>query len=501
MSELNKNRIQNIIVVGGGTAGWISAAILARSTEHLACAITVVESPNIPTVGVGESTIPTFLDLLDYLKISKQDFVKKTDATFKLGIKFVDWLDEKHSYWHPFGSVGSKIDGVPFYHHWLKSKFHGCPSEFVDFSPSIALAKINRFLAPARKSDSILSESTYALHIDSAKTAKYLENYCKKKRVRHVYADVIDATLSPGGMIERLFLSSGEHLSADLFIDCTGQAGLLIDKYLRVKYIDWSNYLPADQAVVVHTEQAAEIPPYTQATALEHGWMWKIPLRNRAGNGYVYSSQYCDADQALTALRGKLDGAEISEARTLNFSTGKRKSFWVKNCVAVGLSGGFLEPLESTGIYLAMRSMLNLVENFPSAFYEQSLIDEYNRVMHIEYDCIRDFIVAHYCLSNRQDSEFWRSWKEREIPESLRIKLDIFSANGQLYKNPMDLFSEESWWAVLEGMGLRPRHYLPNVDSSDYYKIIDSMKRGSIALKESAKMAPTHEAFLQKLIG
>ncbi|WP_020208778.1 tryptophan halogenase family protein [Gilvimarinus chinensis] len=494
------NNVKSIIIVGGGTAGWMSAAILARSTEHLPCTITLVESPNIPTVGVGESTIPSFLDLLDYLKISKKDFIAYTNSTFKLGIKFIDWLKIGDQYWHPFGSIGAKIDGVSFYHHWLKSKFNCESSEFSDFSPSVALAEYGHFLAPSKSSKSILSEAAYALHLDSEKTAQYLNKYCIEKGVKHVLADVNRATLDEQGMIDRLILDSGENLVADLYIDCTGHAGLLIDKTLKVEYIDWMRYLPVDKAIVVHTDHNGPLSPYTKAKALEYGWCWNIPLRNRLGNGYVYSSKFCDDNKALESLCKNITGKVITEPRTLRFKTGKRKHFWYKNCVSVGLSSGFLEPLESTGIYLAMKSMLNLVENFPSSTYEQSLIDEYNRLMHIEFDCIRDFIVAHYCLTKRDDSDFWRSWKEREIPDSLRTKLDVFSANGQIFKNPMDLFSEESWWAVLEGMGLRPRQYLPNVDSSDYMRVRDSMQRGVMALRNAAKMAPTHAQFIDKLL-
>lgn len=494
--------INNYVIVGGGTAGWISAAILAKTLqckEHKTShTITVVESPNIPTIGVGEATIPSIIDMLALLEIPLKDFILKTNATFKLGIKFVDWQEKQHQYWHQFGNIGNKVDAQPFYQHWLKHQFLNPTFEFTDFSPAIALAKQNKFFIPDPKHPTNLSKSTYALHFDAGLVAKYLSEYCLAKNVVLIREHVKSTELDLKGNISQLILENEDVIQGEFFIDCTGQKALLIEKALRVGYESWQHYLPVDKAVAVQSEKAKPLPPYTESIAHEHGWRWLIPLQNRTGNGYVYASDYCSDDEAIGLLTKHVPNI-ITEPKVIAFTTGKRHKVWHKNCLAVGLSSGFLEPLESTGIYLIMKTILNFVQSLPNKNMSEPTINEFNRLIDNEYHNIRDFIVLHYCASKRVDSNFWRMWKNLAVPESLQIKLDLFKCQGRLYENHYDLFSSESWYAVLEGMGVRPENYDPIIDKSIFSKVEQAFKDSSSALKVNASKTLDHETFINRL--
>lgn len=497
--------LKSIVIVGGGTAGWISAAVLGHFLANTGCSITLVESPDIPIIGVGEATIPSFVDLLKFLQIPEADFIAATNATFKLGIKFVDWKTIGEHYWHPFGMIGSKIDGKDFYQHWFKTRLHGSQIPLTDFSPAIAMAKAGRFFIPDPARPTNLSKSAYALHFDAGLAAQYLARYAQQKQVRYCRANVQQVIQNDGGYIQQLQLDSGEKLAADFFIDCTGQRALLIQQTLRVGYEDWSHFLPVNSAVVaqttvVQTESTHSLPPYTQATAHEHGWRWCIPLQNRVGNGYVYSRDFCSDEQATELLRNNVQGKLITQPRTIRFTTGKRHKLWHKNCLAVGLSSGFLEPLESTSIYLAMKAILHFVQMLPNNNIEQVTIDEYNRLMDEEYHCIRDFIVLHYCASERRDSPFWQMWQTLPIPASLQQKINLFNSQGRLYKNERDLFAADSWYAVLEGMGLRPRDYDHSIDSSDFTKVQQILHSSAAALQAAAHKVPSHEDYLASIL-
>jgi tryptophan 7-halogenase len=492
--------LKSIAIVGGGTAGWISASVLAHLLQNTECHITLVESPDVPTIGVGEATIPSFVDLLRFLTISEVDFIAKTNATFKLGIQFINWKKIGHSYWHPFGMIGSKIDGKDFYQHWLKSHRHGDQWKYTDFSPSIALAQQNRFFIPDPARPGNLSKSAYALHFDAGLAAHYFSHYAQKKNVNHRYANVKHAVHFEDGRIQRLLLDNGEYLDSDFFIDCTGQKALLIGEAMQIPYEDWSHYLPVNRAAVVQSNKSLDIPPYTQAVAHEHGWRWKIPLQNRTGNGYVFSSEHCSDDEAITLLLDNIDTAPIATPRIINFRTGKRKVFWHKNCLAVGLSSGFLEPLESTSIYLAMKAILNFSQMLPNNQIEQVTIDEFNRLMDVEYECIRDFILLHYCVTQRTDSAFWRNWQSCPIPTSLQQKISLFLSQGRIQKNSLDLFSAESWYSVLEGMGMQPRDYDHSVDATHFEKTRQILHQSLVALRNSAAATPLHSDFINILL-
>jgi len=495
-----ERNLTSIVIVGGGTAGWISAAVLSHVLQGANFKVTLIESPDIPTIGVGEATIPSFVDLLRFLRISELDFIEKTGATYKLGIKFVDWLKLGHHYWHPFGMVGSKIDGRDFYHYWLKNRIETGKFEFTDFSPAIALAKTNRFFIPDPARPTNLSKSAYALHFDASLTAAYFSEYAQGKGVRYISSNVDEVAQFPDGSISELKLQNGESISADFYIDCSGQRGLLIGKTLRVSYLDWQEYLPVNSAAVLQTETEGELQPFTESIAHEHGWRWRIPLQARTGNGYVFCKEFASDQDAIDLLVRNVKGSHVNTPRILRFNTGKRKKIWHKNCLAVGLSSGFLEPLESTSIYLAMKGILNFIQMFPNKRLDQVTIDEYNRLMDIEYECIRDFIVLHYCVTERRDSPFWRMWQYLAIPESLKTKLSLFKSQGRLMRNEKDLFASDSWYSVLEGMGVRPNGYDPLIDSSDFSKVKMILEDSFKALEASAARAPTHSEFIKRAL-
>ncbi|WP_111980355.1 tryptophan halogenase family protein [Algibacillus agarilyticus] len=395
--------INSYVIVGGGTAGWISAAILARTLQNTTAKMTVVESPHIPTIGVGEATIPSIVDLVEFLNIPLHDFILKTNATFKLGIKFIDWQQKNHHYWHPFGYIGNKIDGKPFYQHWLKYNKNNGNLNFTDFSPAIALAKQNKFFVADPKYPTNLSSSTYALHFDAGLVAEYLQQYCKQHNVIHIQAHVKTTQLNNQGEISHVVLDNAQQIAGDFFIDCSGQKALLIQKALRVGYRNWQHFLPVDKAIAVQSNKQEILKPYTESTAHEHGWRWQIPLQNRTGNGYVFSSDFCNVQEAINVLENNVQNW-ITDPKTITFTTGQREKTWYKNCLAVGLSAGFLEPLESTSIYLIMKTMLNFVKNLPRQKIYPATTNEFNRLVDKEYEDIRDFIILHYCETKRTDS-------------------------------------------------------------------------------------------------
>jgi len=499
----DSNIIKNYVIVGGGTAGWLTAAILARVLENTNIQITLIESPEVITIGVGEATVPSFVDILKFLDISEKDFILSTQASFKLGIKFTDWQVKDESYWHPFGAVGTKIKGWEFYQHWIKNHFEQGDFKYTDFSPSAIMAEQGKFYIPDPKKPNNLSTMGYALHFDASLVAEYLTNYAKSKKVKQIRKHVECVEQHQDGRIKSLKLKDNQYISADFFIDCTGQRALLIGETLNVEYENWSHHLPANRAVVVQSENTKNIPPYTQAFAQKHGWRWQIPLQNRTGNGYVYSNDYCNDQDASSLLLKNVQGKILTEPRTLKFTTGKRKKMWVKNCVAIGLSSGFLEPLESTSIYLIMRAALSFATMLPSNHLSIATENEYNRLMDAEYECLRDFIIMHYCTSKRIDSKFWKDWQTREIPMSLQTKLALYKSQGRLVRNDMDLFASNSWHAVLTGMGVYPKSYDPVVNIAnltDKMKIQQYLKNVNSSLVHSVNQLLTHEEYLKRVI-
>jgi tryptophan halogenase len=448
--------IRRIVIVGGGTAGWMSAAVLARALSGSGCSIVLVESPDIGTVGVGEATIPPILDLLQFLSIDAADFIHHTRATFKLGIRFSGWRAIGQEYWHPFGTFGEPINSRPFYHAWNFARAQGLNLRHADFSLNAKLGDAGNFRFPAAEGDGPEQGLRYALHFDAALVAGYLRAYAKRLGVRCLGRTVDAATRRADGGIDELVFSSGDRLAADLYIDCSGFRALLIERTLQTGFENWSRWLPCDRAIAVQTEAKAERPPYTQATAGGAGWRWRIPLQHRVGNGHVYCSAHLSDEQALQELTTSLRGAMLTEPRVQRFIAGSRRLAWHHNCVAIGLSSGFLEPLESTSIHLIMSGLYRLLEFFPDASFAPAGIASYNRESMQEMQHIRDFIVLHYCLTERQDTPFWRECRDVRLPDSLQERIELYSQTGRVRTGARELFTDLSWFHVFEGMGVLP---------------------------------------------
>ena len=489
-------RIKSIAIVGGGTAGWMTAAVLGRVFRNNGCAVRLIESSEIGTVGVGEATVPPIVAFIKYLGIDEREFIQATQASFKLAIRFLDWKRLGHSYWHPFGAIGVNIDDIPFYPFWLKSVLAGDQSAYTDYSPAVCMAARDRFFPPASAGKSLLAGASYAWHFDANLVAAFLRRYSEARGVERIDAKVEDVTLTEAGFIDDLALDNGTRVRADFYVDCSGFRGLLIEGALKSGYVDWTSYLPCDRAVAMPSPKLGQTPPYTLATARAHGWQWRIPLQHRTGNGYVYCSGYCTDEEAAQLLTDNV-GTGSSEPRLLRFTAGHRRKMWNKNCVAIGLASGFLEPLESTSIHMIMRGIRKLIELFPDRVDNEATAAEYNRTLLSEFEAIRDFLILHYRPTERRDSEFWRHCQTLPVPDALAAKLELFKEKGRLSRNPYDFFSELSWHAVLEGMEIRPNTYDPLADSVDFRQARQAMARLKAALEEQVSKLPTHDAFLR----
>lgn len=487
--------IKSILIVGGGSAGWMTAAALSNALGP-SCQITLVESEAIGTIGVGEATIPPVQQFNQRLGISEGAFLKATQGSFKLGIEFEGWTKDGDIYFHPFGYYGADFDPhVPFHHYWLADKV-GLQSagELDDYSLCFAASKAGRFSHPSRDPRQIQSRLDYAYHFDATLYAGFLRTYSEARGVKRLEGRVTHAHLDPNtGYISSIDLEHGLNLEAELFIDCTGFFGVLIEKAMKTGYEDWSKWLPCNRAVALPSEGDAEPLPYTRSICRKAGWQWRIPLQHRTGNGYVYCDQYTDAGEAEKTLRDTLDSAPLAEARHLRFVTGRRKKFWNKNCVAIGLSAGFMEPLESTSLHLIQSAIMRLITLFPDQDMSPLLADEYNRVTTEEYKYIRDFLVLHY-LANEREEPFWKHMAALEISENLRFKIDQFIENGVISLDARELFGKPSWLAVMVGQGLIPKR-APGLSALAGARGIPVMKRFSQvkeAIYAATSAMPSH---------
>lgn len=488
--------IQKIIIVGGGTAGWIAAAMFANEFKHAKIHIELIESNEIGTIGVGESTIPPFLELINTLEINEIDFIQKTQASFKLGIQFQDWRVKGESYFHPFGTMTAGMNHFRCYQLWLKSTMNGENFALQDFSPCNSMAQQGRFLLPRLAEKTPLQDASYALHLDARLVANYLRDYAEALGVIRTEGKITQVIKKEDDFIDKVYLQSGKEIGGDFFIDCSGFHALIIEKTLGVSYCDWSNYLPCDRAVAVQTANTGDTVPFTRATARDHGWTWRIPLQHRTGNGYVYASKFCSDDEAVNTLMNVVDGEALTEPRVIPFKTGVRDEIWTGNCLALGLASGFIEPLESTAIHLVVRGMVHFLRRYPDAQCDKSLVKEYNRRMKMDYEEIRDFIVLHYCLTEREDTPFWRWCKNMELPIALQETIDLFKVQGGLPEQIDPLFAPESWRSVAEGMGLRPKKYATLVDDFDFEEAVNHFKRYIDATYKFVQKLPTHDQFI-----
>jgi tryptophan 7-halogenase len=495
---MTDKRISTIAIVGGGTAGWMTAAGLAKALAGMSVRIRLVESNRIGTVGVGEATIPPIMDFIRQLGIDEDDLVAGIKATFKLGIGYRDWARPGHSYFHPFGPSGPGMGAVSFPAYWLRMFLAGKAGRLEDYSIHAVAAEMGRFARPVHAPNTPLNKLTYALHFDASRFAQYLRAYAEARGVERTEGDVRQVRLRPeDGFIASLSLESGETIAADLYIDCSGFRGLLIEEALATGYEDWSNWLPCDRALVVQSERAAPPPPFTLVTAREAGWQWRIPLQHRDGNGYVYGSAYTSDAAARAVLETELAGRALGEPLTLRFTPGRRRLAWNRNCVALGLSAGFLEPLEATSIHLIQRGIAMLLKFFPDREFAPADTERFNRLMELEFARVRDFLLMHYTQTERTGA-FWEHCRRMDLTDGLREKLSLFRSHGRILREDFDLFPVLSWLSVLIGQNVIPRRHDPMVDGLDPDKIRAKLDEIRDAIRRCSEAMPTHQQFIDR---
>jgi tryptophan halogenase len=497
---VNDARLKSIVIVGGGTAGWMAAAALARTLDS-EVGIRLIESEDIGTVGVGEATVPHLRAFNDTLRIDEVDFVRAVRGTFKLGIQFVDWGSLGSRYIHGFGTIGHEYRGLPFHQYWLKLHSQGKAQELGEYSLNTAAAPRGRFMTGASDvpPTSPLSRIAYAYHFDAGLYAQYLRRYAEARRVARIEGEIVDVKLrGTDGFIESVTLKSGQAIAGDLFIDCSGFRGLLIEQALRSGYDDWTRWLPCDRAVAVPSEKTAAATPYTRSTARAAGWQWRIPLQHRTGNGHVYSSAHLSDDQAAATLLGHLDGRPLAEPRVLRFSTGRRRQVWSRNCVALGLASGFLEPLESTSIYLIQSGIARLIQMLPDRHMSPVLQARYNAEAQFEMERIRDFLILHYHVTQRRDSEFWKYCAHMPVPEPLADTIRLFQDSGRFFRNADEMFALTSWVQVMIGQHLLPAAWHPLVDAVPDNELAQLGESVRSVVSSCVAAMPEHEQFLSR---
>lgn len=491
--------LEKIVIVGGGTAGWITAAVLARFLRARHTSIELIESEDIGIIGVGEATVPVIRALNGLLGIDERDFLARTQATYKLGVEFRDWARRGNVHFHFFGDFGDVIDGIAPHHHWLKLRQRGDPAPLGDYCFPYVAGKLGRFAPPASDRRSPAADFRYAYHFDAGLYAQYLRSVAERNGVRRTEGKVADVRLrSEDGFIESLVLADGRAVSGELFIDASGFRGLLIEQALRTGYDDWTGWLPCDRAVAVACESAGDLTPYTVSAARTAGWQWRIPLQHRVGNGHVYCSGLMSDDEARAQLLGSLEGRALGEPRLLKFTTGVRRQAWSRNCIAVGLASGFLEPLESTGIQLIQNAAARLVDFFPDRGFDPMLAAEYNRLTRNEYERLRDFLIAHYCVTERDDSQFWRHCRTMSVPEGLRHKIEVWTSSARVPLYSEESYQEPSWVSILLGQHLYPKRYDPFVDNVDEIRLQQGMLQRRSAIRRLAEAMPSHRDFISR---
>ncbi len=493
-------RIRNIVVVGGGTAGWMAAAAFSKvlgADYH----IRLIESEEIGTIGVGEATVPHLKLFNNLLEIDEIEFVKQVQGTFKLGIQFNDWGRIGDSYIHGFGTIGHDVSLLPFHQFWIKARQQGIAADIGAYSLNTVAAPRGKFMASATDvpASSPLANIAYAYHFDAGRYAKYLRGYAEQRGVRRTEGKIAQTVLrADNGFVEAVILESGERIDGELFVDCSGFRGLLIEQALHTGYTDFTHWLPCDRALAVACEKVGPPTPYTRSTARTAGWQWRIPLQHRTGNGYVYSSAHISDDEAAATLLANLDGPALGDPRPLRFTTGVRKKFWNRNVVALGLSSGFLEPLESTSIYMIQSGIARLLNLFPDRDCSEVVIDRYNAQAMFEYERIRDFLILHYHATERADSPFWNQCRTMSIPRQLHDNIELFRDSGRFFRDAEEMFATVSWVQVMIGQGIMPRGYHPMVDQmpeADLRRFIDGVGKVVASCVDSM---PMHQLFIDR---
>jgi tryptophan halogenase len=492
-------RIRKMVIVGGGTAGWMAAASFAHYFANNGLEITVVESSDIGTVGVGEATVPAIRDFFHSLGLDDFEVMRATQGTCKLGIEFKDWSTVGESFIHPFGVFGTPARDVAFHQYWLRLRTLGDTTPYAAYSLAIELCRQNRFTRPHANPASGLSVFDWALHFDAGLFAKLLREYALKRGVRRIDARIVDVNLrAADGFIESVTLEGGARVEGELFIDCSGFRGLLIEGALASGYEDWTHWLPCDRAVAVPCASTGELMPYTRATARAAGWQWRIPLQHRVGNGYVYCSRHVSDDEAAATLVTNLEGERLAEPNFLRFVTGHRRKFWNRNCIALGLAGGFLEPLESTSIQLIETGIEKLRRLFPDRTFEPSLAEEFNRTSTLEYERLRDFLVFHYKATAREDASLWRECRAMSVPETLALKMRLFKKRGFLVRYEWETFHDPSWLALYTGFNYLPEVYDPLADYFGADELRAQFQRMRDNITRAAAQTPPHAEFIAR---
>ncbi len=498
---MGKEAIRTIVIVGGGTAGWMTAAALSKVLGS-AYTIRLVESETIGTVGVGEGTIPHIRLFNSLLQIDETDFVRKTQGTFKLGVQFNNWGKIGDTYVHGFGnSIGQNLGLLPFQQFWIKAAQAGKAEEIGNYTLSSLAAPRGKFMVSANDvpQTSPLANIAYAYHFDAGLYARYLRVYSEQRGVQRTEGIVARVALDPeSGHVESVDLDNGDTIKGDLFIDCSGFRGLLIEEALKTGYVSFNHWLPCDRALAVPCENVGPPTPYTRATAREAGWQWRIPLQHRTGNGYVYSSAHISDDEAAATLMKHLDGRALDDPRSLRFVTGRRRQFWNKNVVAIGLSSGFVEPLEATSIYSIQSGIMRLLSLFPREGFSQALIDRYNAQMVFDFERIRDFLILHYHATQRDDTAFWRQCRDMSIPQELTEVIALFRDSGRFHRNGEEMFAEMSWVQVMLGQGIVPQSYHPLVDQLSDEELEGFISNVGRITANCVDAMPAHEAFIDR---
>ena len=492
-------RIRKIVIVGGGTAGWMAAAALGKFLKDGFSEIQLIESEEIGTVGVGESTIPQIRIFNRMLGLDENDFVRKTQATFKLAIEFRDWRRIGDLYHHPFGTFGLNMEGVSFHAYWLRLLALGEASGLGQYSLESVAALQSRFMRPIDAPSSPLSAIAYAFQFDAGLFARYLREFSEQRGVKRIEGKILDVQLNgESGFIEAVTLAGGLRVEGDLWIDCSGFRGLLIEQHLKTGFEDWSHWLINDRAWAVPCESSGDRHPVTRAIARTAGWQWRIPLQHRVGNGYAYCSKFVSDDEAAATLLSHLEGRPLKDPMLLKFATGRRLKSWNRNCVAIGLSAGFMEPLESQSIFLIQVAIARLLLLFPDRRFEPADVAHFNKLMSFEYERIRDFLVLHFHATERDDSPYWEYCRNMKIPDYLAEKIALFLGHGRIFRDNNELFNDFSWMSVFIGQGLRPRGYDPLADVMPLDELRGRMERIKSVIGDAAAKMPSHWDFIAK---
>lgn len=493
---VSQTSVKRIVIVGGGTAGWMTAAMLSKHFRKADIVLTLIDSSDIGTVGVGEATIPTLRRFYAELGMNDLDVMRACQATCKLGIEFRDWYQQGSRFIHPFGLYGQKANGIDFHHYWMYLREQGEAGSLDEYSLGVQLAKQHKFIQPSPNPPSELSVFDWALHFDAALFARLMRDYALENGVIHIDQKIEQVEVSGDQSVSALCLRDGQNISADLFVDCSGFSGLLIEKAQHTGYEDWSQWLKCDRAVAVQSVREGEAAPYTVSQAHRAGWQWKIPLQHRQGNGHVYCSEHVSDDEAAATLTNHIEGEFITDLRAFQFAAGRRKKAWNQNVVAVGLAAGFLEPLESTSIALVETAIEKIRRVFRGPFYTEKQVQEFNDLTAQEYERVRDFIILHYKLNQRGDSDFWRECQMMDLPDTLDRKLHAFKESGDLIRYPIEIFGPPSWLAIYSGFNCLPEHYderVKKMDPAYLQKALGDMRR---SVAEAVAGVPSHEKFI-----